>query len=319
VTQPNSTWRDLVNSAIESSGDPNFRAIADLLRPESLLANPSPTELLSHYTTFVGLNGILSTGRFWATEVAYLNDGSEREYARGVLEAHLREQEARHAGPLLAAALKAARNVLDGSREGYAHFALCFCEKPDLLSMWASYAGRGGGFSLEFEGSAIAELAHRPMGSFVKVAYGNSLANHPMLAGFARSCERIAGADSATVNPEVVGAILAISLDNLFVRVKHPAFFHEEEWRALVRVNIDPIVSSCSEFEFRGADFNVKPYIDLSLPDRGDGPRQLPLRRVTVGPTLRPGETIRAIKWLLRKHGYPDSVVVVPSDIPFRA
>lgn len=318
-TEP--SWRDRVLAALVNTANPDLRVTADLLSPDVLTLNPSPTVPLSHYTTFSGLEGIVSSGRFWATEASYLNDATEREYARRIIEGHLQTQESLHPGTPVQDALRAARKTLDGAREHYAHFVLCFCEDHDLLSMWTSYAGRGGGFSLEFDGPRIARLALRPLGCFVKVAYGDELSDHPMVKAFERSCTRIAAAVSGPINSDVLGATLAISLENLFVRLKHPAFREEHEWRVLIRESVSPAVQSFSHVLFRGADFSVKPYIELSLPPEDptspEKPPMLPLRRVTVGPTLRPEETVRAVRWLLRKHGY-DSVEVAPSEAPYR-
>ena len=42
---------------------------------------PDKPAILYHYTTPEGLKGILQSGKLWATEVRYMNDASELDYA----------------------------------------------------------------------------------------------------------------------------------------------------------------------------------------------------------------------------------------------
>lgn len=44
----------------------------------------NPPEILYHYTTQIGLLGILSKGSLWATKIHYLNDAAEYELAFGL-------------------------------------------------------------------------------------------------------------------------------------------------------------------------------------------------------------------------------------------
>lgn len=52
-----------------------------------------PPEELFHYTTALGLHGILTEMAIWATDVSCMNDASEGTYAHGVALAVLRSRE----------------------------------------------------------------------------------------------------------------------------------------------------------------------------------------------------------------------------------
>src|SRR3569623_156181 len=94
-------------------------------------------DTLYHYTTFDGLHGILRSDALWATFSRALNDGTEGSYGRislrnsNILPARMDRPMGCEVGPASV-------------------FVTCFCEDPDLLSMWRSYSAQGGGFCLGF-------------------------------------------------------------------------------------------------------------------------------------------------------------------------
>lgn len=55
---------------------------------DELFWNP---QVLYHYTTREGLNGILSTGGVWATNIRFLNDASEYRFPQSNFLQKLRE------------------------------------------------------------------------------------------------------------------------------------------------------------------------------------------------------------------------------------
>lgn len=319
MTEIADSWRDRVIATLEGTDNPHLRSMADMLYPGVLPESPPPTVPLSHYTTVDGLQGILSSGCLRATEAQYLNDSTERDFGHEMIEAILVAQEQLYPGTRLPEMLRSVRSHLSQLRQDYAQFVVCFCEKADLLSMWTGYAASGGGYSIEFDGASVARLAMGSMEHFVKVAYGDELRTHPLVAAFERSCARIARMTDSTARADLLGAMLTIPLDTLFVRLKHPAFEQEREWRALIRVPSTATSTDYSAFNFRATAAGLKPFIELRMPSGAEGvPAALPITRVTIGPTLRPDDAIRAVRWLLRKHGYPETVAVEASRVPYR-
>jgi DUF2971 family protein len=242
--------------------------------------------LLYHYTDFNGLDGILSSHSLRATFSQSLNDGSEWVYGKEVLKVN---------SQVISASVRDALTppTYLVQPPPTSMFVTCFCEEPNLLSMWRSYTTQGGGFSLGFEGAKldVLQIDGLSAGSYaarlVKIYYGKVLAG-PLLALL----------ESGPLFAEWV-------LENM---IKDDAFKEEREWRIIVP---DPPVSSMSFY--RGHE-NIK----ASVYVRNQNGRPLPLKRLLYGPTLRDDEAMKkTLTWMLMKYGY-DNVVPEPSGIPYR-
>jgi Protein of unknown function (DUF2971) len=244
-------------------------------------------ELLYHYTDFDGLLGILSKHSLRATFSETLNDGSEWVYGKDVLKSN-----SRATSDSVRDALRPPADLVQPPPKSM--FVTCFCEEPNLLSMWRSYTTHGGGFSLGFEGTKLSSLQidNPSVGSYaarlVRIYYGKVLPE-PLLALL-----------------ESEGQIYAEwVLENM---IKDDAFREEREWRIIVP---DPPVSSMS---FHRGHENIKASVDIKNQDG----RPLPLKRLLYGPTLRDDEaTKKTLTWMLTRYGYKD-VIPEPSGIPYR-
>lgn len=113
---------------------------------------------LWHYTSITGVKGILTEGRLWFSDAAFLNDYSELSHAvdiaEEVIEQKLKEEGAK---PLVHEYLKAFLARVKGDREnrrsfGFINpaFVACFCEEGDSLHLWRAYTGNGRGYSIGF-------------------------------------------------------------------------------------------------------------------------------------------------------------------------
>ena len=182
--------------------------------------------------------GILQSGKLWATEVRYMNDASELDYAlefaRQELDKFLDEYP-----PSTSTRQKLAgqlRLALDSGetkwREDFFCFVACFCEEADLLSQWRGY-GAGGGYAMGFDVAAWEQarkdLRFRPV-RYDEEAYRQEL--HDRFRHlFAQENHVIeAWADHRDLwdiynRGEVYGAI---SFDAPFR--KHPGFKEERGW-----------------------------------------------------------------------------------------
>ncbi|GAB6053840.1 hypothetical protein JCM17960_26600 [Magnetospira thiophila] len=105
---------------------------------------------LYHYTSAVGLTGIIQSGQLWATHIKFLNDYSEFVYGvdicRNVYEKYLQKTDNED----IRCALESVMRYIEGIHllEGY---VCCFCEEADLLSQWRGYGNKGAGYSIEFD------------------------------------------------------------------------------------------------------------------------------------------------------------------------
>ncbi|HEY4359517.1 MAG TPA: DUF2971 domain-containing protein [Bryobacteraceae bacterium] len=241
---------------------------------------------LCHYTNFEGLNGILKHHSLWATYSRTLNDGTEQLHGQRVVNAFMK------------AHLK--RDV----DEDYLHqvvkptrlFVTSFCEEPDILSMWKSYAGFGGGYCLEFQSSRLLELCHKSAPKqLVRVAYEKTL-NGPIADFMRKVCDSIAWPYSS------------LYAHMTALKIKHGAFHEEAEWRIIVP---DPHPDTIA---YRPGHANIKPYTELRMSDQG----RLPLIRIIYGPTLRQDAALRdSIDLMLETYGY-SGIRVDPCNIPFQ-
>jgi hypothetical protein len=254
-------------------------------------------DTMCHYTDFWGLKGILETGALWATYAQTLNDDSEIDYGVNVVKEYVKRfPDTNIASRLLA--------TIDGMNERT--FACCFCERSSLLSMWIGYAKRGGGYCLEFKGNdGLLASSFPPFPNRLpfKMSYGAVLpkAVEQMLE---YACEFARQGEIETI-------VSSSWIKKLALRFKHPAFMHEEERRIVIP---DPPVSA---MRFRAGDADVKPYIELH-PVARDGSRNLPLKRIIFGPTLRQDKVItEAIGLMLERYGY-SGIPVEPCGIPYR-
>lgn len=249
--------------------------------------NPDPPRegVLYHYTDFEGLRGILQSHKLRATYNRVLNDASEQIHAESVLSEELKRS---------APSVLSAGPVFDQKP----HFVTCFCESAKLLSMWRSYAARGGGYCLGFDYDRLKDFMCWPEPSvgqsvplLVPVLYG--CASESIRSYLDASCQS--------------GSAIAPYLSSM---IKHDAFAEEREWRIIAR---DP---PRRYMMFRSGTANIRPSIDLSW--KAESTSNLPLVSVTFGPTLRKEDRPKEIiEWMLEKFGYRD-ITVRESGIPFR-
>ena len=226
----------------------------------------APPEKLYHYTDFKGLQGMLESGRLWATYCRTLNDGSEQEFGYSVV-----------------------RDVLSGyaydkkSLDGPA-FVACFCERPDVLSMWQSYASLGGGYCLEMDGETLGQFRPTILSSpvppnelvlLLRIVYGSDLPDE--MRRILELVQSKLAEDNGSPKPNKMNRTFCGVLASLVAsQIKHKAFKEEKEWRLLAT---DP---SPTDMKFRPGHANVKPYVELHQSDDGASPScQLP-RYTTV-------------------------------------
>ncbi len=122
---------------------------------ESFFSIDIPEELW-HYTNLDGLEGILTTGKVWATDARYTTDPSEfvhaRELALGYLSGwHAKTDEDKALKEACTAIIETefATGVL--SSMGTEVFVASFSAAKDAKSQWTDYADQGRGVSIAFD------------------------------------------------------------------------------------------------------------------------------------------------------------------------
>lgn len=164
-------------------------------------SHPEKEDCLFHYTSASGLRGILEDKCIWATDSAFLNDSTEISYAGYAVERHIENliQDIKITHPTPGSSdlyrmdhLSAAKDALVKLNDAEewaptaslphiidgATYVSCFTEKPDQLSQWRGYGGRGYsvGFTRDGLNNLVIEGASpltASTGPVVQVGYGH--------------------------------------------------------------------------------------------------------------------------------------------------
>jgi len=150
----------------------------------------NPPECLYHYTTALGLLGMLEKGRLWATNARFMNDPTEGRYAQGLVREVLKEEAATYEqsiakisegqnwferllqkfsyrGPEIKSWIANTLQVLDRRNV----FVCCFCPDGDLLSQWRGYGATGAGYAVGFETVKLKSVRQSPYTQIRKIIY----------------------------------------------------------------------------------------------------------------------------------------------------
>lgn len=278
--------------------------------------------LLYHYTSPQGLVGIVSSGRFWATNANYLNDTQELVHAQGLIRTYIDEISLGLSEAESEIVRRAIPNVIGGNLVNDV-YVTCFCEEGDLLSQWRAYAGNGSGYSVGIDAFHIGQ--YRDVGKSVilrKVIYDpdmqRSLVRSVVDATLKHVRENydsmsIKNLDDIGVLP-TISSFLGDSLTEFCLYFKHQAFSEEREWRAISLVDREDDLES---IKLRVSGNLLAPYVETSLSSYDEDYPILPIAEVFCGPTLADKLTEDSVHLLLHKHDQAH-VEVRRSSAPYR-
>jgi hypothetical protein len=114
----------------------------------------SPPEVVYHYTSASGYQGILDSRTVWASHGSFLNDRSELSYVDEVVALVAQSASKGARSPVakeLAGELRRTGWRSPGLEQPY---IACFSAVDDRLSQWRAYAGDGRGYALGIRSSA---------------------------------------------------------------------------------------------------------------------------------------------------------------------
>ncbi len=260
--------------------------------------------ILYHYTTLGGLLGIIKCRCLWTTNIFYLNDSTEFNYALELARGNLRE---RFGGPTVANqhdqfyadALLTLDGLAHSVPEAFSLHVGSFSANGDSLSQWRAYTHNGIGFSLGFDEAYLQSLAKRQKYELVECEYdeiGHKRAISVLIAESAESTER-------ELN-------LFLELLRLSPRLKHPKFEEEKEWR---------IVSEDmghGKPKFRAGKSTLIPYSEFKL-EGEDG--MLRIAEICIGPTPHPQLAMASVTQLINRADKLGPANIRVSDVPYRS
>jgi hypothetical protein len=281
--------------------------------------------LLYHYTDAIGLHGIISSHRLWATAAQFSNDLSEIDYALTLAREVIKEVWGHKAS--LSAWEQLLRDHVQGFFAGpfpdfNQPFLVSFCEDGDLLSQWRAYGHRTG-FSLGFklyDGESVLVRCEKGFRTLLrKVVYDPDVQRERLrlvlekLIKLANDVSDDPLTDEKNGNPlhSELSLILILELSEWASTVKHNAFSEEREWRL---ISFPAQSAKVGGVSIRATSELLVPYMILGAVG---GNSRLPIVEVRCGPSPLQSESARAVGILLTKQGY-GSLPITCSKIPLR-
>lgn len=287
---------------------------------------PAPAGLLYHYTDTRGLIGILgASGRdpqIWATHHAFLNDPSEGQDFRRVLQAV--GDRSTHAcdiaSPLGKRQAHLAANLSGPStyKLGTTWYVTSFAEHGDHLGQWRLYGADGSGFALGLRPDGLAALCTEENypGVLLPVVYDPITKEE--IAQIVIQHIVDASPDVTSQVPEIAqqpgvedllryAAMYASALaeDAVGATFKAPAYESEREWRLVFRgfdpAMLDPdrpvaaeVEHALSTLRYRLSGSIIVPYVAAPILDLSGL-----IAEIIVGPSQSPGVTTHTLNALL--------------------
>jgi hypothetical protein len=217
---------------------------------------PGP-KLLCHLTDIDGFMGIISSGCLWACLVTESNDASEIRYgldlAAELLESRL-QQVPRPLDLAILGFLRDPTRAPTHLRYEFAPLAISFCETCEKSGQWLHYSHSGRGVALVF----APELSGTMGLDFAKVEY-NPRSQRQRIIELLDAGQRVA--ESAPADLNETAQVVVIWLSWLALRLKHPSFEEEQEWRFSMQVVMqDSSIVDGSVLQYRRAHDRLVPY-----------------------------------------------------------
>lgn len=291
---------------------------------DTLLNEPT---LLHHYTSQIGLLGILASRSVWASHSSFLNDSSEishaLEIAKEIVNVILYSDDYRD---VFAWELRTRLNLLPDPDL----YITSFSENPDFLSQWRGYCPTGSGLCLGFNMETLRSYClamgyrleqclydRKTLSAEIKLLMNECFDRFPKPPIDKAAFKELSPAhqvdftnryrESINFGPYKEAADDALSwfcneLVSLAPLFKNEGFHEEAEWRI--------IISKPPGVKFRVGVSCLIPYTDLKILEH-----EGMLHQVIVGPNPNIERCYKSTEMVLRANGH--NVLVAQSGIPF--
>jgi len=296
---------------------------------------------LFHYTSVSGLHGIVADNCLHASAAYFLNDSSELEYGRRILDKVLDEWEVDNPEARDNVTAELVRDLRSKINHEDGHEALvqsvhlaCFCQRDNVLSQWRAY-GQAGGYSMGFpvEHGSIRNLtpeAPSYTALLTRVEYEEEaqirkckeilelvlpIVDDPTLKRILRTTNAFTYHGPMSTYEFILKAMQEMLLDEILA-FKDKAFKEEDEWRLIVRPRLfllqgtDDRGKTPTKIYFRPSRGLLVPYLKLVAP-KG----KLPFVSIRSGPSVDRARAEASVRLLLREYGFKD-VAFSGSEIP---
>lgn len=247
-----------------------------------------PPDVLYHYTTQVGLLGIVKNKEIWATHTQYLND--QREYI--------------HALDMIQEEIEAVINVTTNPQHmillndmmtdvsGIESINVCVCsfsEDRDSLPQWRAYGDTTSGFAIGFSGKLLSETAATENFYLAPCLYDQSK-QRALIRALVEEVleENIAGTPWNNEDHIPRSGNLGAYLHRYAPILKNPAFKDEREWRVISR----PLSCKLERFDFRPGNSMLIPYYRFPLAKESIS---FEAHEIVIGPTPHPTQAKHSV------------------------
>ena len=298
----------------------------------STQSKEDPPEILYKYISQTGLLGAFKSRSLWATDIFFMNDAAEYQYAVNMLKGNIKDRlkvlGESHKGLIRSFGdvvkkfnkeniqelfLTKLADIIEGLIR-FNIFVCSFTEEKDLLSQWRGYCPHGNGYSIGFNSQSIIKSFSKNKFTLIKCLYNKD-----------KQLEIIDNLVHEAIDelPDEVDADLKLLEDlvpnfgelitqflQLAPRFKHHTFHEEKEWRFVSR----SLEFAGENVKYRQGLSMVIPYTENKLLDDNG---KLPIENIIIGPTQLPDLSFLSIEGLLKTYGYKN-VKVESSKIPYR-
>lgn len=249
-------------------------------------------EVAYHYTTATGFQAILENRRLRATNFSFLNDPSELQYGRELVEQMLVERldtsEALHRAffEFVVSSF--------GTEMAAEVYVSCFTKLEDDLSQWRAYGNSSGErYAIGFDSEALDRLATPQSGaSLHRVEYEKPNQRERIDSVFDRSVAFLNSHRISARRLAPFAEAAAKRLARIMPTLKNSAYRREEEWRVVVWSS-----RAAQRPQFDSSRGVVRPYMffHLGFP--------LPIVKVHVMAPTRREVALKAAAMLLSTNG----------------
>jgi hypothetical protein len=266
---------------------------------------PFPAGPLYHYTT---TNGLLGSGRLWATHTGFLNDPGEATYGAEVLKSCIRKVVKSVYFQEIKDTLEMLQNILSNLPFA-SSYVTCFTEISDSLVLWNMYTPDSGGIAIEFDSVRLFAIVRNAY-ALARVCYDPS-AQVQLIEGHITSWIKTVE-DSYRSHSGLLSGIISVMMGEIVARLccvlpslKSPAYAHEQEWRLIA------YITGVEQVLFRTSMASLLPYIELGVGAR------LPISGLVIGPNCsHPTRTKLSLEMIMEKSGYLDCPIRL-SGVPY--
>jgi len=267
---------------------------------------------LFHYTSLEGLKGIINEKGFWATNLNYMNDTSERKYAHEVI---MRALQHSIADSKFSSKFKSVLKGAYSKHNENNYYAVCFTKDGNSLPMWQVYGGSCG-VSIELDLTKDYNFIFAPNCFFHDMVYDENLLFKftckiiDIYYNIFKTIEKDNDIHFDIIKDDISREIsfgILWGMDNF----KNPYFSHEKETRLLYRHE-----EGITDIKFRKKDDTLIPYVTLPIKVINKENTLLPIKSIMVGPGKKQAETMEKVTDFMIKNGY--NIEVKCSKIPYR-